>query len=95
MRIIFSTVLIVIGLVLWLWGSVQLTGKRRFLWKIRALGAADTIGTLFILVGALIRSLENWSHVLLAMGAIIFWGTAFSFTLARLGCRQDNQESAE
>lgn len=85
MRLILSTVLIVIGVFLWFWGSVQLSGKRRYLWKIHALGAADTIGTLFILVGSLVYSLENWPHVLLAMSAVIFWGTAFSFVLARLG----------
>ena len=91
MRLTISIILIVVGVVLWFWGSAQLVSQRKFLWKIRALGAADTIGTLFILAGALFQSLENWPHVLLAMGAIIFWGTAFSFTLARLGSRSGKE----
>lgn len=85
MRIMISIVLISVGIVLWLWGSAQLLTKRKLLWKIHAMGAVDTIGTLFILVGALVQSLENWPHILLAAGAVIFWGTTFSFSLARLG----------
>jgi multicomponent Na+:H+ antiporter subunit G len=85
MRLILSTTLITVGVFLWFWGSFQLSGKRRYLWKIHALGAADTIGTFFILAGSLVYSLENWPHILLAMGAVIFWGTAFSFVMARLG----------
>lgn len=89
MRLILSTTLILIGVFLWFWGSFQLCGKRRYLWKIHALGAADTIGTLFILIGSLVYSLDNWPHILLAMSAVIFWGTAFSFVLARLGRGKD------
>ena len=85
MRLILSTVLVGIGVFLWFWGALRLSGKRSYLWKIHALGISDVIGTLFILTGALVRSLENWPHVLLAMGAVAFWGTAFSFVLARLG----------
>jgi hypothetical protein len=55
------------------------------LWKIHALGIADAIGTLFILTALLVGSLKNWPHILLAMGAVVFWGTALSFVLARLG----------
>ena len=94
MRLILSNVFVGIGVFLWFWGSLRLAGRRRYLWKIHALGIADTIGTLFILAGALLRSFENWPHVLLAMGAVAFWGTAFSFVLARLGRgrRRDVQE---
>lgn len=85
MRLILCIAFVSIGVLLWLWGSLRLAGKRSYLWKIHALGIADTIGTLFILTGALLRSFENWPHVLLAMGAVAFWGTAFSIVLARLG----------
>ena len=74
-----------IGVFLWIWGGIYLTGKKSYLHKIHALGIADTIGTLFILVGALVHSTEYWPHVLLAMAAVTFWGTAFSFVMARLG----------
>lgn len=83
MRITLAILFISTGVLLWLWGAGQLMTKRKLLWKIHALGAADTIGTLFILFGALIQSLENWPHILLAAGAVVFWGTTFSFTLAR------------
>ncbi len=85
MRLILSSVFVGIGVFLWFWGSLHLAGKRSYLWKIHAMGIADTIGTLFILAGALLRSFGNWPHVLLAMGAVAFWGTAFSIVLARLG----------
>jgi hypothetical protein len=91
MRLIFSTVLVGIGVALWFWGALRLAGRRRYLWKIHALGVSDVIGTLFILAGALLRSTENWPHVILAMGAVSFWGTAFSFVLARLGRNQGKE----
>ena len=94
MRIILSIILISVGVFLWLWGAFQLARKRKILWKIHALGAADTIGTLLILTGALIQSRENWPHMLLAGGAVIFWGTTFSFTLARLGGEDEDQEGS-
>lgn len=85
MRLIASTVLVGIGVFLWFWGGLHLAGKKQYLWKIHALGISDMIGTIFILVGALVKSFENWPHVLLAIGAVAFWGTAFSFVMARLG----------
>lgn len=85
MRVGLSMVLMGIGVFLWFWGGARLLGRKSYFWKIHALGIADTIGTLFILAGALIRSTENWSYILLAMGSVVFWGTAFGFVLARLG----------
>ena len=85
MRLILATVLAGIGVFLWVWGAVYLTGRKSYLWKIHALGIADTVGSLFILVGVLLYSSENWPHILLAMGSVAFWGTAFSFVMARLG----------
>lgn len=95
MRMILSILFISIGIVLWCWGSFQFMAKRNLLWKIHALGAVDTIGTVFILLGALIQSLENWPHILLAAGAVIFWGTTFSFTIARLSDAQNERDAAE
>ena len=94
MRLIVSTALVGIGVFLWLWGSLHLIGKKRYLWKIHALGISDMIGTIFILVGSLVHSFENWPHVLLAIGAVAFWGTAFSFVRARLG-GDPKKETAE
>ena len=85
MRLILSTVLVGIGVFLWFWGALHLAGKKRYLWKIHALGIGDMIGSLFILAGSVLYSTENWPHVLLAMTAVVFWGTAFSFVMARLG----------
>jgi hypothetical protein len=78
-------ILVSIGVSLWFWGALRLSGSKGYLWKIHALGIADMIGSLFILSGLLVRSLEHWPHLLLAMGCIGFWGTALSFVLARLG----------
>ena len=85
MRLMFATALVVLGVFLWLWGGFHLVGRKSYFWKIHALGIADTVGTLFILCGVLLHSTENWNHVLLAMGSVVFWGTALSFVLARLG----------
>ena len=82
---ILTILLISIGLFLWFWGGIRLAGKKSYLWKIHALGIADTIGTLFILAGCLVRTTKNWPHLILAMGSVVFWGSALSFLLARRG----------
>ena len=93
MRLTIGAILVGIGVFLWYWGAWRLAGKRSFLWKIHALGIADTIGSLFILVGLLVRSLEYWPHLLLALVSVGFWGTALSFVLARLGTDASPSES--
>ena len=85
MRMMADTVLVAAGVFLWYWGAFRLLGRKSFFWKLHAMGIADTIGTLLILAGALLHSLENWPHVLLAMGSVLFWGTALALVLARLG----------
>lgn len=85
MRLTLGAILVGVGVFLWFWGGFHLAGRKSYLWKIHALGIADMIGSLLILAGLLVRSLESWPHLLLAMGSIGFWGTALSFVLARLG----------
>ncbi|MDF7825123.1 monovalent cation/H(+) antiporter subunit G [Pontiellaceae bacterium B12227] len=85
MRVIAAAILISLGILLWFWGGFRLISKRRYLWKIHALGISDTIGSCLILAGALVHSLENWSHLVLALGSVVFWGTAFSIVMARMG----------
>ena len=82
---IFSVILIGLGVVLWFWGSLCLAGSRSYFRKIHALGVSDTIGTLFILFGVLLHSARVWPHLVLAVGSVVFWGTAMSMVLARLG----------
>lgn len=91
MRLILAMVLIGIGVLLWFWGGFRLSGRRSFLWKIHASSISDVVGTVFILVGGLLRTLENGTHIILALGAVVFWGTAFSIVLARLSHETDRE----
>lgn len=95
MNVVLASILAGLGVFLWFWGAFHLSGKKSYLWKIHALGAADTIGTLLILAGVLLYSTENWPHILLAMSAVAFWGTALSFILGRLGRRSEGGERDE
>ncbi len=91
MRIILSGILIGAGLLCWYWGSFRLVGRKSYFWKIHAMGVSDTIGSLLLLTGALVRSFAAWSHILLAMAALVFWGSALGFVLARLGGRRPEE----
>lgn len=95
MRMMLATFLAAIGVFLWFWGGLHLMGRKSYFWKIHALSIADTVGTLFILGGTLLCSTEGWNHVLLAMGAVAFWGTALSFVLARLGGGNEGRRNNE
>jgi hypothetical protein len=95
MRLTLGTILVSVGVLLWMWGAWRLAGRRSFLWKIHALGIADMMGSLLIVTGLLVRSLEGWPHLLLAMGSIGFWGTALSFVLARLGAAATTSQACQ
>lgn len=83
MRLIVSMILLSLGVVFWLWGTLWLPTRKSLLWKLHALGVADTLGSALIVTGLLVRSPDNWPALTLALISILFWGTMLCFVLAR------------
>jgi len=83
MRLTVSMIFLGVGLFFWIWGTLRLPGRKSLLWKLHALGIADTLGSILIIIGLMVRSPEYWPALLLSLVSILFWGTMLGFILAR------------
>jgi multicomponent Na+:H+ antiporter subunit G len=73
---------IVIGIVFWFWGTLPLIGKRSILFKLHSLSVADTLGSMSIIIGLLLKIPSEWSLLLLAIISLAIWNTVLGYVLA-------------
>ena len=79
---ILSYCLMVIGIIFWFWGTLPLIGKRSVLFKLHSLSVADTLGSMSIVVGLLIKIPSEWSLLLLAIVSLAIWNTVLGYVIA-------------
>ncbi|GAB4343670.1 MAG: monovalent cation/H(+) antiporter subunit G [Cyanophyceae cyanobacterium] len=73
---------IALGLVLWFWGTFPLLGRRSVLFKLHSLSVSDTLGSLTIMVGLLIKIPREWPLLVLALFSLLVWNTVLGYVLA-------------
>lgn len=73
---------IIIGIVFWFWGTLPLIGNRSVLFKLHSLSVADTLGSMSIIVGLLLKIPREWSLLLLAVISLAIWNTVLGYVLA-------------
>lgn len=73
---------IVIGIIFWFWGTFPLIGNRSVLFKLHTLSVADTLGSISIIVGLLLRIPREWPLLLLAIICLTIWNTMLGYVLA-------------
>lgn len=79
---ILSYSLIIIGIIFWFWGTLPLIGKRSLLFKLHSLSVADTLGSMTIIFGLLLKIPSEWSLLLLAIITLAIWNTVLGYVLA-------------
>ena len=79
---ILSYSLMIIGIIFWFWGTLPLIGKRSVLFKLHSLSVADTLGSMSIVVGLLIKIPSEWSLLLLAIITLAIWNTVLGYVIA-------------
>lgn len=79
---ILSYILIIIGTILWFWGTSHLLSKKSVLFKLHSLSVADTLGSLAILIGLLLQIPSEWPQLLLAVIGLAIWNTLLGYILA-------------
>jgi multicomponent Na+:H+ antiporter subunit G len=89
---ILSYGLIIIGIIFWFWGTLPLIGNRSVLFKLHSLSVADTLGSMAILVGLLLKVPSEWSLLLLAIITLAIWNTVLGYVIAY--CASDNSQPA-
>jgi multicomponent Na+:H+ antiporter subunit G len=89
---IISYSLIIFGLIFWFWGTFPLLGERSVFYKLHSLSVSDTLGSMSIVVGLLIKIPSEWSLLLLALIALAIWNTILGYVLAYCSTGEKNND---
>lgn len=79
---VLSYLCIGLGIVFWFWGTFPLLGKRSVLFKLHSLSVADTLGSMSIIFGLLLKIPNQWSLLVLALISLAIWNTVLGYVLA-------------
>jgi multicomponent Na+:H+ antiporter subunit G len=79
---ILSYTCIGLGIIFWFWGTFPLMGKRSVLFKLHSLSVADTLGSMSIIFGLLLKIPSEWSLLVLALISLAIWNTVLGYVLA-------------
>lgn len=71
-----------LGIVFWFWGTFPLIGNRSVLFKLHTLSVADTLGSMSIIVGLLLKIPSEWPLLILAIITLAIWNTVLGYVLA-------------
>ncbi|MEQ9358434.1 monovalent cation/H(+) antiporter subunit G [Coleofasciculus chthonoplastes] len=79
---VLSYICIGLGIVFWFWGTFPLIGHRSVLFKLHTLSVADTLGSMSIIVGLLLKIPSEWPLLILAIISLAIWNTVLGYVLA-------------
>lgn len=77
-----SYICITAGIIFWFWGTLPLVGHRSVLFKLHSLSVADTLGSMAIVFGLLLKIPRQWPLLLLALITLAIWNTVLGYVLA-------------
>jgi multicomponent Na+:H+ antiporter subunit G len=77
-----SYLLFGIGVLFWLWGTAPLLGDRSILFKLHGLSVSDTLDSMSIMLGLLLRIPREWPLLVLALISLAIWNTILGYVLA-------------
>lgn len=89
---VISYLCFAIGIVFWFWGTFPLLGKRSLLYKLHSLSVADTLGSMTIIFGLLLKIPNQWSLLVLALISLAIWNTVLGYVLAYCSSSGGNNE---
>lgn len=71
-----------LGLIFWFWGTAHLLSKRSVLFKLHTLSVSDTLGSMAIIAGLLLKLPREWPLLILAILSLAIWNTMLGYVLA-------------
>ncbi len=83
--------LMILGIIFWFWGTFPLLGNRSVLFKLHSLSVADTLGSMSITVGLLLKIPREWPLLILALISLAIWNTVLGYVLAY--CSSSGEEN--
>lgn len=89
---LLSNICIGVGIVFWFWGTFPLIGNRSVLFKLHSLSVADTLGSMSIIMGLLLKIPSEWPLLILAIISLAIWNTVLGYVLAYCSSSRDDYE---
>lgn len=88
----FSYGLIIVGILFWFWGTLPLISNKSVLYKLHSLSVADTLGSMAIVIGLLLKIPREWSLLILAIISLAIWNTVLGYVLAYCSTSEENND---
>ena len=95
MMTLLSYFCLTMGLIFWIWGTLPLIGHRSLLFKIHTLSVSDTLGSMSIIVGLLLRIPREWPLLILALLSLALWNTVLGYVMAYCSSPDDHNDGSE
>ncbi|MBE9199240.1 MULTISPECIES: monovalent cation/H(+) antiporter subunit G [unclassified Nodularia (in: cyanobacteria)] len=89
---LFSYTCLCLGIFFWFWGTFPLLGNRSVLFKLHSLSVADTLGSMSIIIGLLLKIPSEWPLLLLGIISLAIWNTVLGYVLAYCSSPNDRHE---
>jgi multicomponent Na+:H+ antiporter subunit G len=89
---IISYTCIGIGIVFWFWGTSHLVSNRSVLFKLHGLSVADTLGSMIIIVGLLLKIPSEWPLLILGIISLAIWNTMLGYVIAYCSTEEAKNE---
>ena len=89
---VLSYTCIVLGIFFWFWGTLPLLGDRSVLFKLHSLSVADTLGSMSIIIGLLLKIPSEWPLLILAIISLAIWNTVLGYVLAYCSSSEGSHE---
>ncbi|MEA5421317.1 monovalent cation/H(+) antiporter subunit G [Spirulina sp. CCNP1310] len=81
--------LMILGLIFWFWGTLPLVGDRSVLFKLHSLSVSDTLGSMSMIAGLLLKIPREWPLLILALISLAIWNTVLGYVLAYCSYRDE------
>jgi multicomponent Na+:H+ antiporter subunit G len=79
---LFSNLCLILGLFFWFWGTSHLLRNRSVLFKLHSLSISDTLGSMIIVTGLLLKIPREWPLLILGIISLAIWNTVLGYVLA-------------
>ena len=81
-----------IGIFFWFWGTSHLVSNRSVLFKLHGLSVADTLGSMIIIIGLLLKIPSEWPLLILGIISLAIWNTMLGYVLAYCSTEEEKHE---
>jgi multicomponent Na+:H+ antiporter subunit G len=81
-----------IGIFFWFWGTWHLISERSVLFKLHGLSVADTLGSMLIIVGLLLKIPSEWPLLILGIISLAIWNTMLGYVIAYCSTEEAKNE---